>query len=247
MRFNIQTDVGRRRNTNQDYAAVFENQTGQLLAVLADGMGGHQAGDVASQMAVSNLGEDWQQTVTETPEKAIQWLIRQFQQENEVINRTGQEQPELLGMGTTLVAAILFPEVFALAHVGDSRAYLLRDGQIRQLTEDHSLVNELVKSGEITQEMAANHPRKNVLTRSIGMPGTVEVDVTTIQWTADDYLLFCSDGLTNMVSDATIAEVINGPGSLEDKNERLIFLANEAGGSDNITVLLIALGEEAGQ
>lgn len=247
MRFNIQTDVGRRRNTNQDYAAVFENQTGQLLAVLADGMGGHQAGDVASQMAVSNLGEDWQQTVTETPEKAIQWLIRQFQQENEVINRTGQEQPELLGMGTTLVAAILFPEVFALAHVGDSRAYLLRDGQIRQLTEDHSLVNELVKSGEITQEMAANHPRKNVLTRSIGMPGTVEVDVTTIQWTADDYLLFCSDGLTNMVSDATIAEVVNGPGSLEDKNERLIFLANEAGGSDNITVLLIALGEEAGQ
>lgn len=247
MRFNIQTDVGRRRNTNQDYAAVFENQTGQLLAVLADGMGGHQAGDVASQMAVSNLGEDWQQTVTEMPEKAIQWLIRQFQQENEVINRTGQEQPELLGMGTTLVAAILFPEVFALAHVGDSRAYLLRDGQIRQLTEDHSLVNELVKSGEITQEMAANHPRKNVLTRSIGMPGTVEVDVTTIQWTADDYLLFCSDGLTNMVSDATIAEVINGPGSLEDKNERLIFLANEAGGSDNITVLLIALGEEAGQ
>ncbi|OJG18834.1 protein phosphatase 2C [Enterococcus canis] len=226
---------------------MFENQTGQLLAVLADGMGGHQAGDVASQMAVSNLGEDWQQTVTETPEKAIQWLIRQFQQENEVINRTGQEQPELLGMGTTLVAAILFPEVFALAHVGDSRAYLLRDGQIRQLTEDHSLVNELVKSGEITQEMAANHPRKNVLTRSIGMPGTVEVDVTTIQWTADDYLLFCSDGLTNMVSDATIAEVVNGPGSLVDKNERLIFLANEAGGSDNITVLLIALGEEAGQ
>ncbi|GGC91567.1 Stp1/IreP family PP2C-type Ser/Thr phosphatase [Enterococcus wangshanyuanii] len=244
MEINFQTDVGRRRNTNQDYAGLFENQTGLALAILADGMGGHQAGDVASQMAVNNLGARWQESQIETSEKAAQWLIKEIQDENELIYQKGQSQPEYLGMGTTIVSAVLLDQSFVLANIGDSRAYLVRNDQLVQLTEDHSLVNELVKSGEITREMAANHPRKNVLTRSLGMPGTVEVDVTNHIWVPDDYILLCSDGLTNMVSEEDILAIILSDQPLKEKVSTLITRANEAGGADNITVLVIHFDEQ---
>ncbi|MFD1901453.1 Stp1/IreP family PP2C-type Ser/Thr phosphatase [Enterococcus termitis] len=244
MEINFQTDVGRRRNTNQDYAGLFENQAGLALAVLADGMGGHQAGDVASQMAVNNLGVRWQESLIETSEKAAQWLIKEIQDENELIYQKGQSQPEYLGMGTTIVSAVLLDRSFVLANIGDSRAYLVRNDQLVQLTEDHSLVNELVKSGEITREMAANHPRKNVLTRSLGMPGTVEVDVTNHLWVPNDYILLCSDGLTNMVSEEDILAILLSDQPLKDKVSMLIAQANEAGGADNITVLVIHFDEQ---
>ena len=146
MEINVQSDVGRKRNTNQDYANVFENQQHITFAVLADGMGGHQAGDVASQMAVNNLGESWSNASVDSAEKSAQWLIQAIQKENEKIYERGQSKPEYLGMGTTVVGAILLPDSFVLANVGDSRAYLVRDQHMLQLTEDHSLVNELVKS-----------------------------------------------------------------------------------------------------
>lgn len=244
MEINFQTDVGRKRNTNQDYAGLFENQAGVSLAILADGMGGHQAGDVASQMAVNNLGERWQESSLETSEKAAQWLIKEIQDENEKIYQKGQSQPEYLGMGTTIVSAVLLDQSFVLANIGDSRAYLVRNNQLLQLTEDHSLVNELVKSGEITREMAANHPRKNVLTRSLGMPGMVEVDVTNHLWVHDDYILLCSDGLTNMVSEEEILTVLLSERTLSEKVDTLITRANEAGGADNITVLVIHFNEQ---
>lgn len=243
MEINFQTDVGQRRNTNQDYAGLFENKTGLALAVLADGMGGHQAGDVASQMAVNNLGEQWQNSEICTSEKAIQWLIQEIQAVNEVIYEKGQSKTEYQGMGTTIVTAALLKESLVLANVGDSRAYLVREDQLVQLTEDHSLVNELVKSGEITAEMAANHPRKNVLTRSLGMPKTVEVDVTNHFWLPNDYVILCSDGLTNMVSEADMLEIIHSEQSLKEKVATLITAANEAGGLDNITVLIIHFDE----
>lgn len=244
MEIKFQSDVGRKRNTNQDYAGLFENQQQIPLAILADGMGGHQAGDVASQMAVNNLGKDWASAVIEDPEKAAQWLIKTIQEENERIFEKGQSKPEYLGMGTTIVSAILLENSFVLANIGDSRAYLVRNHQLLQLTEDHSLVNELVKSGEITREMAANHPRKNVLTRSLGMPGTVEVDVANHLWIPNDYLLLCSDGLTNMVSEETILEIIESEDTVENKMNLLITLANEAGGLDNITVLVVYFDEQ---
>jgi serine/threonine protein phosphatase PrpC len=240
----FQTDVGRKRNTNQDYAGLFENQLKIPFAVLADGMGGHQAGDVASRMAVHNLGEDWEQSEVDDPEKAAQWLIQAIQKENELIFEKGQAKAEYLGMGTTIVGAVLLKDSFVLANIGDSRAYLVRNQQLMQLTEDHSLVNELVKSGEITREMAANHPRKNVLTRSLGMPGTVEVDVSNHSWLPDDYLLLCSDGLTNMVPEETILEILASQQSLEQKVNQLITLANEAGGLDNITALVVHFNEQ---
>ena len=244
MKINFQTDVGRKRNTNQDYASVFENQAGVSLAILADGMGGHQAGDVASQMAVNNIGGRWQESAVDSSEKAAQWLIKEIQDENETIYQKGQSKPEYLGMGTTIVSAALLEQSFVLANIGDSRAYLIRNGLLLQLTEDHSLVNELVKSGEITREMAANHPRKNVLTRSLGMPGMVEVDVTNHLWVPDDYILLCSDGLTNMVSEEDILSILLSETSLNEKVSTLIQAANEAGGADNITVLAIHFDEK---
>lgn len=245
MQIEYQSDVGRRRNTNQDYASVFTNQEGIKLAILADGMGGHRAGDIASQMAVLNLGNAWEEQDLTDDEKIAQWFIQAIQEENALIYQRGQEQPEYNGMGTTIVAAALSEERFTIAHVGDSRAYLIRDGKIIQLTEDHSLVNELVKSGEISEEMAVNHPRKNILTRSVGMPGTVEVDVSTYIWQLKDRLLLCSDGLTNMLSEEIIETIVNQEGTLSDKVTELINQANEAGGADNITVLLIEFKEDA--
>jgi serine/threonine protein phosphatase PrpC len=244
MQIEFQSDVGRKRNTNQDYANVFVNRAGVKLAVLADGMGGHRAGDVASQMAVTNLGTSWEEQELLDNEKIAQWFIQMIQQENTIIYMQGQQEPAYSGMGTTIVAAALLEEQFTIAHVGDSRAYLIRDGQIKQLTEDHSLVNELVKSGEITEEMAVNHPRKNILTRSVGMPGTVEVDVATHLWQPGDQLLLCSDGLTNMVTEPVIEAIVSSSLLLSEKVERLIDQANEAGGADNITVLLIECKEE---
>ena len=245
MQIEYQSDVGRRRNTNQDYASVFTNQEGIKLAILADGMGGHRAGDIASQMAVLNLGNAWEEQDLTDDEKIARWFIQAIQEENALIYQRGQEQPEYNGMGTTIVAAALSEERFTIAHVGDSRAYLIRDGKIIQLTEDHSLVNELVKSGEISEEMAVNHPRKNILTRSVGMPGTVEVDVSTYIWQLKDRLSLCSDGLTNMLSEEMIETIVNQEGTLSDKVTELINQANEAGGADNITVLLIEFKEDA--
>lgn len=244
MEIKFQTDVGLRRNTNQDYAGIFANQSGISLAILADGMGGHQAGDVASQMAVNYLGTRWQENGLTNSEKVAQWLIKEIQNENERIYQKGQSRPEYLGMGTTIVTAALLEQSFVLANIGDSRAYLARNQELVQLTEDHSLVNELVKSGEITREMAANHPRKNVLTRSLGMPGMVEVDVTHQLWLPDDYLLLCSDGLTNMVSESEILMILLSDKKLSEKVDLLINQANAAGGADNITVLLIHFEEQ---
>lgn len=245
MEIRYQSDVGKRRNTNQDYAGVFTNQRGYTLALLADGMGGHQAGDVASHDTVEELGKKWQVSDITDSEKAAQWLIKNIQEENTNIYERGQANPDLNGMGTTLEAVILLDDQFTIAHVGDSRTYLLRNGEWDQLTEDHSLVNILVKSGEITQEMAANHPRRNVVTRSIGMPGIVEVDVATHYITGQEYLMLCSDGLTNMVHDEVIKEYIETSDSLEEALDRLIDEANAQGGVDNITVLLIRLGGDS--
>lgn len=245
MQISFQTDVGKKRNSNQDYVAVFKNQAAITLAILADGMGGHQAGDVASKMAVEGIGAKWQETAIDSPEKACSWFVTAIQAANDAVYELGQAKPELQGMGTTIVCVAVFAEEFALAHVGDSRMYLVRDHEITQLTEDHSLVNELVRSGEITQEMAAVHPRRNVLTRSVGMPGLVEVDIASHFYKDGDYLLLASDGLTNMLTDDVIKWIIDEPISLDEKVQKLISGANDAGGADNITVLLIEIGGTA--
>ncbi|MFZ1780899.1 MAG: Stp1/IreP family PP2C-type Ser/Thr phosphatase [Enterococcus aquimarinus] len=241
----FQSDIGKRRKSNQDYTATFTNQKNQLLALLADGMGGHQAGDIASRQAVEEIGIAWEATTIDDSEKAVQWFLQHIQQTNQRIFEKGQSQPTLSGMGTTLEVVTLLDNHLALAHVGDSRIYLFREQRLIALTEDHSLVNALLKSGEITQEMAENHPRKNIITRSLGMPGSLEVDVAIHKIEDHDQLLLCSDGLTNMVSEPKIAQILLEAASLQDASQRLIEEANAKGGLDNITVLLIDVGGES--
>lgn len=241
----FQSDIGKRRKSNQDYTATFTNQKNQLLALLADGMGGHQAGDIASRQAVEEIGIAWEATTIDDSEKAVQWFLQHIQQANQRIFEKGQSQPTLSGMGTTLEVVTLLDNHLALAHVGDSRIYLFREQRLIALTEDHSLVNALLKSGEITQEMAQNHPRKNIITRSLGMPGSLEVDVAIHKIQDHDQLLLCSDGLTNMVSEPKIAQILLEAASLQDASQRLIEEANAKGGLDNITVLLIDVGGES--
>ena len=241
----FQSDIGKRRKSNQDYTATFTNQKNQLLALLADGMGGHQAGDIASRQAVEEIGIAWEATTIDDSEKAVQWFLQHIQQTNQRIFEKGQSQPTLSGMGTTLEVVTLLDNHLALAHVGDSRIYLFREQRLIALTEDHTLVNALLKSGEITQEMAENHPRKNIITRSLGMPGSLEVDVAIHRIEDHDQLLLCSDGLTNMVSEPKITQILLEAASLQDASQRLIEEANAKGGLDNITVLLIDVGGES--
>ena len=241
----FQSDIGKRRKSNQDYTATFTNQKNQLLALLADGMGGHQAGDIASRQAVEEIRIAWEATMIDDSEKAVQWFLQHIQQTNQRIFEKGQSQPTLSGMGTTLEVVTLLDNHLALAHVGDSRIYLFREQRLIALTEDHSLVNALLKSGEITQEMAENHPRKNIITRSLGMPGSLEVDVAIHKIEDHDQLLLCSDGLTNMVSEPKITQILLEAASLQDASQRLIEEANAKGGLDNITVLLIDVGGES--
>lgn len=244
MEIRFQSDVGRRRNMNQDYTNVFENQVGIPLAILADGMGGHLAGDVASQMVVTSLGESWNNTSFSTVEETTEWMQENIRKANKEVYETGQERMEYTGMGTTVVMATLLNDQVVIANVGDSRAYVLRSKELLQITEDHSWVNELVKSGEISKEAAETHPQKNVLVRTVGMPGEVEADIFLHSWEPGDYIILCSDGLTNMVSEAGIAEIVSDGGSLEDKVAELINQANDAGGADNITVLIIQCEED---
>lgn len=243
MEIRFQSDVGRRRNMNQDYTNVFKNQADIPLAILADGMGGHLAGDVASQMAVTSLGDSWSATDLSTVEAAGDWMSQRMQEVNREVYEAGQSKMEYTGMGTTVVMAAIIGSQAVIANVGDSRAYLLRNQELTQITEDHSWVNELVKSGEISKEDAERHPQKNVLVRTVGMPGEIEADIFLHRWEAGDYIILCSDGLTNMVSEAGITEIVTNGGTLEDKVAELINQANAAGGADNITVLIIQCGE----
>ncbi|QIL46143.1 Stp1/IreP family PP2C-type Ser/Thr phosphatase [Vagococcus coleopterorum] len=243
MKIQFITDVGRRRRTNQDSAGFCENKAGVTLALVADGMGGHQAGDIASSMLIETLVAAWKSSELKETTKITSWLKETIQAANEAIHKKGQENEEMAGMGTTLVAVVVLPGECLVAHVGDSRVYLLREQGINQLTEDHSLVHELVKSGEITEEMAANHPRRNVLTRSVGGQSTVEVDVTTLVLENGDTLLLCSDGLTNMVANDDILAIVETKEDVDEALHELVNHANEAGGADNITALLMKISD----
>ncbi|NLR09655.1 MULTISPECIES: Stp1/IreP family PP2C-type Ser/Thr phosphatase [Lactobacillaceae] len=240
MKVAYRTSIGKQREDNEDYVDVFTNLAGQHLAIIADGIGGHQGGDVASAMAVSHLGHEFEQTELTTPTAARTWITGEITAENQSIIDKSNEFADLNGMGTTLVAALYFTEEVVIASIGDSRAYLLRDGQLRQLTEDHSLVNELVKRGEISKQAARHHPQKNVIIRSLGISADARFDLNTYPLVIGDQLLLCTDGLTNMVTDAEIQKVLLSARPTAEKCDRLIEMANAAGGLDNITVLIIA-------
>jgi protein phosphatase len=229
------SDLGRQRQGNEDNYFVRAP-----LFVVADGMGGAQAGEVASEMAVESfdagLGNG----------SPAEGLVRVIQEANRRIHDRSRSDEQAAGMGTTCTAAYVGEDEVTIAHVGDSRAYLWRDGELTRLTRDHSLVGELVARGKLTEEQAESHPQRSVITRALGPEPDVQVDVDTYPAQSGDVFMVCSDGLTSMVPEARVAPILTGAGSLEHAGRELIAAANDAGGRDNITVILFRLDEVEG-
>jgi PPM family protein phosphatase len=224
------SDTGRQRRANEDSMLARSP-----LFVVADGMGGAQAGEVASRMAIESFEPG---VPGSEPERELAGLTREA---NARIHDLSHANAEHAGMGTTLTALYVGEDDVAIAHVGDSRAYLLRDGELMKLTDDHSLVDELLRQGRLTPEEAIDHPQRSVITRALGPEATVDVDTRSLRGDAGDVLLVCSDGLTTMISEEQIASVLRAAANLHEAGEALIAAANEAGGRDNITVLLVRL------
>ena len=235
VRVGVSTDVGRVREGNEDsYLADAP------LFVVADGMGGHVAGDVASATAVDVIKERASDVSMDDPQ-SLSTLLRQA---NRAIYQKARSDPSLKGMGTTCTLVLIDGARAQIAHVGDSRAYLLRDGALSQLTEDHTLVGRMVKEGRLEQEEARHHPQRNIITRVLGVDADIDVDLQPLELRVGDRLLLNSDGLTGMIDEAQIEEVLTSESDPQQAADRLVELANEAGGEDNITVVLVEITDE---
>lgn len=233
------TDIGQKRQLNQDYIYLSENPIGNLpnVFIVADGMGGHNAGDYASRLAVETVVEEIRISFEKNPVKILNHAIGKA---NGQLRKRAREDRSLSGMGTTIVAATCIGRYLEVANVGDSRLYVISD-EIRQITQDHSLVEEMVRMGGLDRETARNHPDKNIITRAVGARRDVEVDFFNVELQSGDLVLLCSDGLTNMVDDEMICRILKGDGDLEDRVEELMRTANQNGGKDNISVIVIEL------
>ena len=243
MKVAYQTDIGHQRKENQDRVAKFTAPDGTLLVVVTDGIGGRRSGDVAAQITVDHLGRQFQAASPNSSLEAIRWFAREVQLINDEILQKSTENPKYQGMGTTLVAAIIFDQAMVVANIGDSRGYVLHDNLLTQVTIDHSLVNELVKHGDITEEEARNYPQNNIITRAIGVSADARIEVNRFDLGAGDQIFLCSDGLSKMITREQMMGVLESDLSLTEKCSQLIKMANEAGGPDNITVL-IGLAED---
>lgn len=231
------TDIGRARAVNQDYVFSCLEPIGNLpnLFIVADGMGGHQAGDFASSYSVKKFLESVSLSLQKHPHKIFEDAIRYANRE---LIEKSKANPELKGMGTTLVALTIIGEKAYAANVGDSRLYLLTD-ELTQITTDHSLVQEMIRIGELTKESARNHPDKNIITRAVGAGKEIHADFFEFQFTGNAVLLMCSDGLSNMVDDGNLAVLLRSAETPEKISKKLIEAANKNGGKDNIAVIVI--------
>ena len=231
------TSVGRIRPLNEDSYFVSEpDQSGTVLAIVADGMGGHNAGEVASGKAVGIVQKD---VLGKCGKNAKDVLVKAVNDANREIYEMSVNARNLSGMGTTMTACVAEEHNVTAVQVGDSRLYLIRGEKITQITKDHSLVEMLLENGKITKEEARRHPQKNIITRAVGTDKTVEADIYEFRAEAGDVILLCSDGLVNMVEDEEILSVINLSETLNDAVNKLVAEAETAGGTDNITVILI--------
>lgn len=236
MQYAYLTDTGKVRERNEDSVAVVKNKSGETLMLVADGMGGHKDGEVASSIAVSLISERFENIDSVgSKEDAISWLQTIVSEANVEIFNYVQDNPESEGMGTTLVLAVLTPSFLLFGNIGDSSGYVMKNGVLHKITVDHSLVNLLVSTGELTEAEAKDHPRKNVLMRALGANTEVEMDIFNVELSVDGIML-CSDGLTNMLDDEQIARVLNEDIDLEQRLAKLIFKCNNRGGNDNISV-----------
>ncbi len=240
------SDIGLRRENNQDYMFVSTDLDFPIF-VVADGMGGHNAGDIASSMAVKGIVEFLSENRERLKKNEIKTCIEEaISHVNDIIFIKSLESSDLNGMGTTITMAYIDNKKVYIGHVGDSRAYLIRENKIIQITEDHSLVNELIKNGSISSSEAINHPQRNIITRAVGTSYKIKSDFYTIKVKAKDIIILCSDGLTNMVGEDIILNVVERYDKMDMENicNILVKLAKENGGSDNITVIGINMDNE---
>ncbi|WP_444684156.1 Stp1/IreP family PP2C-type Ser/Thr phosphatase [Alkalicoccus luteus] len=246
MIYSIHSDTGRVRSHNED-SVLFHERSGWFLTVVADGMGGHQAGDVASRMACNRMLDQFKLAADELDTETIEeWLRKTVSRINSDLFTYQQEHPDCRGMGTTLTAAVGNGEDVFYINVGDSRLYLLKEHEITQITKDQSLVGELVRQGELTEAEAEVHPRRNVLLQALGTEIDVSGEIGSVRWRPQEILLLCTDGLTNKLADSAIKAIVYEAASMEDAGERLIASANDRGGEDNITAALIRFSDQDG-
>ena len=234
------TDIGRKRKVNQDYVFASTEPVGRFesLFILADGMGGYNAGDLASRMLVDTVVSLMKKTAVGT----VRALRTSIETANMLIHRKASFDSALSGMGTTAVACVIEGSEMTVANVGDSRLYVIRDG-LHQVTRDHSLVEEMVRRGELERNSEEYREKRHIITRAVGAEDTVDVDVFEFMLEGGDYVLMCSDGLSNMVDEDRMLSVVTGAGSVRYKASTLISMANENGGTDNIAVILLRYEE----
>lgn len=240
------TDTGRVREHNEDSVTILKNIKGEYLLAVADGMGGHKAGEVASSMAIDHLTREFDLLESFGEKKdAIRWIRKQVEDINNEIFAYTYENEKSKGMGTTLVLAIYTKDYLLFGNIGDSSGFVIKNSELFKITKDHTLVNLLVKNGELTEEEAKNHPKKNILMRALGANNPIEVDIFSVEEKVDGIFL-SSDGLTSMLNKSQIERVLASPASLEEKIIKLIRKANIRGGLDNISIacLKIKEGEE---
>jgi len=231
------TDVGRVRSHNEDSVTILKNKSDEYLMVVADGMGGHRKGEVASQLVVTFLGKEFQEMDSlGNKANAITWLKVNLDQMNQMILDYGETHVDSRGLGTTAVIALVTSEYIIIGNVGDSAAYVMKNNKLHRVTKPHTLVNLLVESGELTEEEARNHPKKNVLLKALGSGEKAEPDVLDVDNDCQGILL-CSDGLTNMLTDEQIEKVLlDETLELEEKIIKLVRKSNARGGVDNVSI-----------
>ncbi|MFC7685467.1 Stp1/IreP family PP2C-type Ser/Thr phosphatase [Ureibacillus sp. GCM10028918] len=247
MKFTVESDIGRKRMVNEDRVAFFEHPDRFKLAILADGMGGHNAGDVASEMAIEEMKTNFQNidvTKLDSKETKRQWMLETIQSVNEKIYNHSLSHENCKGMGTTLIAMLIDENDCLIGHIGDSRVYYFTSDTVTLVTRDHSYVNFLVEYGEISEEEAANHPQKNFIVKSLGTESTIDPDFYELELEPATNVLICSDGLSNKLSTEEMAAILTLPLSINEKGKKLIQLANDSGGEDNISVILLSNDEE---
>lgn len=242
------TDTGRVRDHNEDSVTILKNANNEYLLAVAGGMGGHKAGEVASSMAINHITSKFNSLESlGSKEKAINWIREEVAEINNSIFSYTALHEESKGMGTTFVIALYTKDYLLFGNVGDSSGFVIKNSKLYKVTKDHTLVNLLVASGELTEEEAQNHPKKNILMRALGANNPAEVDIFDVVDEEIEGIFLCSDGLTSMLNQTQIEKVLDGPGTLEERVTRLIRKSNVRGGTDNISIACLMYNDEEGE
>jgi len=238
MRFGARSDKGIVRKINEDsYRIIFDNAGKPYCFIVADGLGGHNSGEIASKMAVDHVTEYIHKHRYDSASSITDVISNSIKDANNKIYENAKANIKNHGMGTTIIVCLTHGNKVYIGHVGDSRVYLIRNGSIKRLTTDHSYIEELISSGTLTREEAKYHPRKNVITRAVGFSGDVAIDTYESEYMDNDIYLLCTDGLTNKLDESELLDVIEKLSDLQEACDELVKLSNEKGGEDNITVV----------